>query len=229
MHSISSTAEKIAAVIDVVQSLVDTTMNRPGVLFMELLGCACSSAGAQTLEGFARLPADTFAAGPTSGQFIAPATGRVPPFLDEQPVQGISAVLRARNGDFWVMPDGFGAKDNSADYVLRMYRVSPRFRTKHGGSGAIVVKDFITLRDPDRTINFAIVADRTVYPNSAIPVDPRIQRGRWLTGADFDIESVHNDAGDQPASLSHVPASSIATAGCGKTAAARAGATLPIS
>jgi hypothetical protein len=48
----------------------------------------------QTLEGFARLPADTFAPGPTSGQLIAPTNGRVPPFVDKQPVQGISSVLR---------------------------------------------------------------------------------------------------------------------------------------
>src|SRR5262249_16315215 len=35
-----------------------------------------------------------------------------------------------------------------------------------------------------------IVADRvTYYPNSSIPVDPAIKRNRWLTGADFDIES----------------------------------------
>ena len=34
---------------------------------------------AQTLEGWAVLPADTFAPGPTSGQFIMPANGRTPP------------------------------------------------------------------------------------------------------------------------------------------------------
>jgi hypothetical protein len=59
------------------------------------------------------LPADTFAAGPTSGQFIAPANGRTPPFFDRQPAQGVSSVLRAPNGAFLVMSDnGFGAKNN---------------------------------------------------------------------------------------------------------------------
>jgi hypothetical protein len=45
-------------------------------------------ADAKTLESFAELPADTFAAGPTSGQLIATANGRVPPFIDQQPIQG---------------------------------------------------------------------------------------------------------------------------------------------
>jgi hypothetical protein len=149
-----------------------------------------------TLERFASLPADTFAPGPTSGQFIEPANGRIPPFEDAQPVQGISSVLRARNGDFLVMSDnGFGAKDNSQDYVLRVYRITPNFRTKHRGSGTIKVRSFFTLSDPYRRINFPIVADRTHYPGNAIvpentiPVDEDIRRRRLLTGGDFDIES----------------------------------------
>jgi hypothetical protein len=148
---------------------------------------------AQTLERFAVLPADSFTSGPTSGQLIPPPppNGRVPPFVDEQPIQGFSSVLGTSRGDFLAMPDnGFGAKDNSPDYVLRVYRISPEFRTKHGGSGEIAVKSYITLRDPHRKINFPIVAEGEVYPGSSIPVDARIRRGRWLTGGDFDIESV---------------------------------------
>jgi hypothetical protein len=149
------------------------------------------AARAQTLEGFASFPADTFAPGPTSGQFITPANGRTPPFVDKQPVQGISSVLRASNGDFLVMSDnGFGAQNNSADYVLRVYRISPDFRTKHGGDGTIDVNSFISLRDPFHRVNFPIVADGDVYYTSAIPVDPAIRERRLLTGADFDIESV---------------------------------------
>ena len=53
----------------------------------------CPSADAQTLEAFASFPADTFAPGPTSGQLVTPANSRVPPFEDQQPVQGISSVL----------------------------------------------------------------------------------------------------------------------------------------
>jgi len=148
---------------------------------------------AQTLESIAILPADTFEPGPTSGQFASPANGRIPPFINKQPVQGISSVLRASNGDYFVMSDnGFGAQDNSQDYVLRVHRVSPDFKTKTGGTGTEVVKSFFTLSDPNHRINFTIVADRAEYPFTMlhIPVDPAIKQNRWLTGADFDIESV---------------------------------------
>jgi hypothetical protein len=104
---------------------------------------------AQTLEKFAALPADTFAPGPTSGQFITPANGRIPPFVGQQPVQGVSSVLRLHGGDFLVMSDnGFGAKDNSADYVLRVYRIDPDFRTKDGGRGTIAGEGLFGLPRP---------------------------------------------------------------------------------
>ena len=170
-------------------------MKRLSALFCSTLLCVLLSmsslAQAQTLIGFARLPADTFAPGPTSGQLIAPANGVIPPFIDKQPVQGFSAVLRGPNGDFWAMPDnGFGAKDNSADYVLRVYRISPDLRTKTGGSATIALKSFIELRDPNHKIDFPIVADGAVYPGTAIPVDSDIRDRRLLTGGDFDIESI---------------------------------------
>ena len=162
-----------------------------GSLFAFFLFVQPAPAHAQaTLVQFASLPADTFAPGPTSGQFIAPANGRTPPFDQRQPVQGVSSVLRASNGDFLVMSDnGFGAKDNSADYVLRVYRIAPDFQTKHGGTGTIQVESFITLSDPHRHVNFPIVADGALYPSSTIPVDPTIRAQRLLTGGDFDIES----------------------------------------
>jgi hypothetical protein len=145
----------------------------------------------QTLTGFASLPADSFSSGPTSGQFIGPANGVTPPFPGRQPIQGFSSILRASNGDFWAMSDnGFGSKPTSPDFVLRVYRISPDFKTRNGGSGSIVVRSHIALRDPDRLVNFPIVADGTTYPGSATPVDPAIKSQRLLTGGDFDIESL---------------------------------------
>ena len=146
--------------------------------------------GEATLVRFASLPADTFASGPTSGQFIAPANGRIPPFVDKQPVQGFSSVLRTSNGDYLAMSDnGFGAQPNSPDYVLRFYRIDPDFRSAQGGSGSITVESFISLHDPDHRVNFPIVADGELYPGSTIPVDATIRSRRLLTGGDFDIES----------------------------------------
>ncbi len=149
-----------------------------------------ASANAATLVGRAVLPADTFSVGPTSGQLITAANGRVPPFIRRQPVQGISAVLRAADGSYLVMCDnGFGAKANSADFLLSVYRLNPDFVTRSRGTGTIGVTLHFNLRDPDHKIGFPIVADGDTYPGSAIPVDAAIREGRLLTGADFDIES----------------------------------------
>ena len=102
---------------------------------------------AQTLEGFAVLPADTFAPGPTSGQFISPSNGSVPPYVDRQPVQGVSSVLPTQGGGYLVMSDnGFGSQPTSADYVLRVYRIGTDFRTRQGGAGTIAVESYITLQ-----------------------------------------------------------------------------------
>jgi glycerophosphoryl diester phosphodiesterase len=127
------------------------------------------------LKGYAALPADTFASGPTSGASITGTTnGRTTPFAS-QPVQGFSAVQFADSGNYWFMPDnGYGAKSNSSDFLLRIYKVNPSFQGL-GGDGTVKVGDFIQLSDPDKKAGFKIVNDST--------------SDRLLTGADFDIES----------------------------------------
>jgi glycerophosphoryl diester phosphodiesterase len=127
------------------------------------------------LEARAVMPADTFAPGPVSGQFI---TGGLRPHpFPSQPVQGISAVLEAEPDSYWVMEDnGYGAKENSADFLLRMYHVTPHWETAAGGSGTVSIGDYIQLHDSDHKVPWPIVNDATVE--------------RALTGADFDIESV---------------------------------------
>src|SRR5262245_367094 len=171
---------------------------------------------ANELTAFAVMPANTFAEGPTSGQFAGTGAGGNPlPLLNKQPVQGISAVLAGPTDDtFYVMPDnGFGAKTNSADALLRIYAVKPDFTvwTRRGlrGSGTIspanfrsgrplasfTTDSFIGLSDPKRRLGFTLVSDMATYPNgdNTIPVDPAISAGHLLTGADFDIESVRMD------------------------------------
>lgn len=147
----------------------------------------------QTLSGNAVLGPDTFAPGPTSGQFITPNVnnGRPSPFVGQQPVQGFSAILPDGSGGWLVMTDnGFGSKANSADSVLRFHDVSIDLKRPGGaGTGAVTYQGNVTLSDPNHKIAFPIVADGINYPNSAIPVDPAIRNGRLLTGADFDLES----------------------------------------
>ena len=130
------------------------------------------------LVGRAVLPADTFAPGPPSGAQLGtePINGRTPPFPG-QPVQGFSALLRGDHHELLAMPDnGYGRQDNSADYLLRVYRVRPDFETARGGSGTVDVLGFVGLHDPDGRVPWPVV-------NGAAP-------GRPLTGADFDIESM---------------------------------------
>ena len=126
------------------------------------------------LIGFARIPADTFAPGPPSGRRVDPAPGLALPF-PSQPVQGFSALVpdRGRPGWWLALPDnGYGTKANSDDFLLRVYRVRPRW-----SAGSVDVDPaFVPLADPDHRAGFPIV-------NDAAP-------GRELTGADFDPESL---------------------------------------
>ena len=146
-----------------------------------------------TLNGFAFLPADTFAEGPPSGadngqidavRRIRPisANGRTGPF-DGQPVQGFSGVQFAPGSDsdtFWFLSDnGFGGEANSTDYLLRIYQAVPSF-SGQDGDGSVEIEGFVQLSDPDGLIPFEIQNGDT---------DERL-----LTGADFDIESFVIDA-----------------------------------
>jgi hypothetical protein len=127
------------------------------------------------LEARAVLPADTAAPGPPSGAAIGagPFNGVTPPF-PSQPVQGFSGILPAGNGRWWAMPDnGYGRKENSADWLLRIYRIRPSFKTAAGGSGGASVDGFIELADPDGRFPF-----------------PLVREDRLLTGADVDPESI---------------------------------------
>mgnify|MGYP000676644920 CR=1 FL=1 len=129
-----------------------------------------------TLKGFASLPADTFADGPAAGNGGIAANGRTGPFPG-QPVQGFSGVQFADNNNFWFLADnGFGAKGNSADFLLRIYKVDPSLQgAEASGDGSVSVGNFIQLRDPDKKVPFAITNEKT--------------GDRLLTGADFDVES----------------------------------------
>lgn len=169
---------------------------------------------AQTLSGWAIMPAATFSSGPTSGQFIGPNPygTNLPPYLGKQPVQGLSGVLAGPTADTFdfLVDNGFGTQANSADSVLRMYTLKIDFRTRLGGSGTVVAANARTgrpeqafgkdtrleLNDAHHLLGFPIQADyEHYYNNPANPaVDTTIRTQRLLTGADLDIESVRRDA-----------------------------------
>jgi len=137
-----------------------------------------AEASAPALEGRAVLPAEASAPAPVGA---APDTDPAPAPGARQPVGGFSALVDAAGRDtFWAMPDnGFGSKANSRSFLLRVYRVRVDFETARGGSGGVEILDWITLRDPDRKVPFAIVNEDT--------------KERLLTGSDLDPESMRVD------------------------------------
>lgn len=128
------------------------------------------------LKGFAELPADTFAEGPPSGQYKDDGSLAPEPRFEGQPVQGFSGVQFADESSYWFLSDnGFGAKLNSQDYLLRLYRVDPSFRGAEDEDGSVDIIDFVQLSDPDKKVPFPIKNEDT--------------EERLLTGFDFDVES----------------------------------------
>jgi hypothetical protein len=144
------------------------------VLLAALAPAATAAAAEPRLEGLAILPADATFPAPWPG---APNAEPAPAPGATQPIGGFSALLDAGAGDLWAMPDnGFGSKANSRSFILRVYKVRPRWETKSSGSGRIDVLSAVTLRDPDSKVPFPIVREGT--------------EERILTGGDLDIESL---------------------------------------
>lgn len=127
--------------------------------------------GRAALTAFASLPAQTFVPGsePSGSKLgTAPINGITPPFAG-QPVQGFSGIARRGDGSFDVLSDnGFGAKANSADFLLRVHRIKPDF-----GARTVKVLGGFNLSDPRGLVPFALT-----------------RPDRKLTGADFDVESI---------------------------------------
>ena len=92
--------------------------------------------------------------------------------LKGQPVQGLSGIKNMKDGTFLTLTDnGFGSKANSPDAMLMFHVVKPDWKT-----GAVERVSTTFLHDPDRKVPFRIVNENTAK--------------RYLTGGDFDIESI---------------------------------------
>ena len=179
-------------------------LSRPAILVA--LACAAAPAAAEqtfpaTLAGHALIPAfsmidppaDAPADARLSGKFTGPVrnheagsrpgntggmhgnrpTGISLPF-EGQPLQGFSgfAMERAEDGSIYSLTDnGFGSKANSPDALLFFHRLMPDFE-----AGTVEVRETVFLRDPGRVIPFRIAYEAT--------------ESRYLTGADFDLESI---------------------------------------
>jgi hypothetical protein len=144
-----------------------------------LVLAAPAAAGAQgsaaALVGRAVLPAETLADGPKAGQSL-PKTGSVNgihvPF-DSQPVGSIAAMLPGEYENTWVLLTSgvFDSRQNSGDYLLRLYTVELSLRGANGGDGSVSVLDWRNLADPAKKIKQDI--------------KNKDSKARELTGADF--------------------------------------------
>ncbi|GGF73145.1 hypothetical protein GCM10007301_36190 [Azorhizobium oxalatiphilum] len=116
-------------------------------------------------------PGSVPAIGSLSAKEAPRPTGLATPF-NGQAVQGMSGIVHEGNGNFIVITDnGFGSKANSSDAMLMVHRFAMDFK-----GGTIERKETIFLSDPDRKVPFPITLEGT--------------EKRYLTGADFDLESV---------------------------------------
>ncbi|NML74115.1 esterase-like activity of phytase family protein [Rhizobium sp. S-51] len=149
------------------------------------------------LVNHAILPANTIIAAPadapahlkTSGKFTtadrkrAEGLGTVPgkdgvrptglsmPF-DGQAMQGFSGIKTMEDGTFWSLSDnGFGSKINSSDSMLMLHHIKFDW-----DAGKVEHLETVFLSDPDKKAPFPIVMEGAEQ--------------RYLTGADFDVESI---------------------------------------
>lgn len=144
-----------------------------------------------TLKAHAQLPAQTFVPAPAdapyglsmSGRFTSgkrvetpygwtnPASGISMPFPG-QPVQGMSGVRALGDDRFVFLTDnGFGNKANSSDAMLMF-----NFMKMDWDAGTVGLERTVFLSDPNRVVPFPIVTEHSDT--------------RYLTGADFDPESI---------------------------------------
>ena len=105
-----------------------------------------------TLSGWAEIASTYRHPGPVSGQFATGANGVTPPYAG-QPIPGFSGVIPSTTpGTFIGLPDnGFGAQNNSADFVIGFYEFTPTFKTTGDGTtsrGDVVVHRFTPFSDP---------------------------------------------------------------------------------
>ena len=132
-----------------------------------------------TLTGRAVLPADTFDivtadSRPVGAALEGVINGRRPPF-ESVPVQGFSSLLLGPDGSALALQDnGFGTLANSADFPLRWYDLVLHLDNPPAAGGAVDVRGFVELSDPDGLLPFPL---------------SRTDGSRRLTGADLDPES----------------------------------------
>ena len=177
-HPILPVALSLLAVPAVAQETFDATL--AGHAYLPALSLVAPPADAPKdawisgkFTGGARNGVPMSVPGDTGGLHGKRLTGLNLPFIG-QPLQGFSgfAMNRAEDGSVYVLTDnGFGSKANSPDTLLFFSRMDADFDT-----GEVEIKETVFLHDPDFKVPFRISYGGT--------------DSRYLTGADFDLESI---------------------------------------
>ncbi|AUX75820.1 esterase-like activity of phytase family protein [Sinorhizobium fredii] len=109
--------------------------------------------------------------GSVAGKDGVRPTGLSLPF-NGQPMQGFSGIKAMPDGTFWSLSDnGFGNKLNSTDAMLMLHHLKIDW-----DAGKVEALKTVFLSDPDRKAPFPIVMEGSAT--------------RYLTGGDFDVESI---------------------------------------
>lgn len=92
--------------------------------------------------------------------------------LNGQPMQGFSGIKAMEDGTFWSLSDnGFGNKLNSTDAMLMLHHLRIDWE-----AGKVQALKTLFMSDPDHKAPFPIVMEGSAT--------------RYLTGGDFDVESI---------------------------------------
>jgi len=145
-----------------------------------------------SLSAWSVLPATTYVPGSETSGHWTTGNAAVPAPYPGQPVQGFSGTHALGDGSFLVLSDnGFGAKANSADFLLAVHQISPETDDVDGSGETSYDKTVLTFSDPHRLIPWATWRDggcaaAGTQPNGYTCPTP----DRRLTGWDFDPESL---------------------------------------
>lgn len=154
-------------------------------------GSPTSPEGA-TLSAWSVLPAATYVPGSETSGHWTTGNAAIPAPYTGQPVQGFSGTHALGDGSFLVLSDnGYGAKANSADFLLSLHRITPETDASDGDGTTSYGETLFTFSDPDRLIPWPIWRDGACASAASLPAGYACPTAdRQLTGWDFDPESL---------------------------------------
>lgn len=145
-----------------------------------------------TISAWSVLAAETYVPASEASGHWASGNAEVPAPYPGQPVQGFSGTHALGDGSFLVLSDnGFGAKANSADYLLSLHRITPETDAADGEGATTYDETLFTFSDPDHHIPWPTWRDGACQVAASLPAGYACPAAdRQLTGWDFDPESL---------------------------------------